>query len=181
MVPLAFARGLSPPPGKSDDPGVSRFTPPVLHGYLTTPLHGAHGTLSCRGRWRAVEPEKPECRRGQVERLDTDHGLVGMGEARPKCGKGSRGDDLTSQHGAGSGPTQPKETMMRFYDRQHRFYAGIDLHARTLHLCVLDAAGAVVCDVNLPTRPDAFLAAIAPSAPTSSSASSACSPGTVWP
>jgi hypothetical protein len=31
-----------------------------------------------------------------------------------------------------------------------------------MHLCVLDSAGAVVCDVNLPTRPDAFLAAIAP-------------------
>ena len=51
---------------------------------------------------------------------------------------------------------------MRFYDRQHRFYAGGDLHARTLHLCVLDSAGTVALDVNLPCRPDAFLAAIAP-------------------
>ncbi len=51
---------------------------------------------------------------------------------------------------------------MRFYDRQHRFYAGIDLHARTMHLCVLDATGTIVADVNLPCRPDAFLAAIAP-------------------
>jgi transposase len=31
-----------------------------------------------------------------------------------------------------------------------------------MHLCVLDSAGNVVCDVNLPCRPDAFLAAIAP-------------------
>jgi hypothetical protein len=51
---------------------------------------------------------------------------------------------------------------MRFYDRQHRFYAGVDLHARTMHLGVLDSAGSVVLDVNLPCRPDAFLAAIAP-------------------
>jgi transposase len=51
---------------------------------------------------------------------------------------------------------------MRFYDRQHGFYAGVDLHARTLHLCVLDSSGNVVCDVNLPCRPDAFLTAIAP-------------------
>ena len=51
---------------------------------------------------------------------------------------------------------------MRFYDRQHGFYAGVDLHARTLHLCVLDSTGSVVQDVNLPCRPDAFLAAIAP-------------------
>jgi transposase len=55
--------------------------------------------------------------------------------------------------------------MMRFYDRQHRFYAGIDLHARTMHLCVLDAQGCVVFDRNLPCRPDAFLAAIAPFRP----------------
>ncbi len=27
---------------------------------------------------------------------------------------------------------------MRFYDRQHRFYAGMDLYSRTMHLCVLD-------------------------------------------
>jgi transposase len=51
---------------------------------------------------------------------------------------------------------------MRFYDRQHRFYAGIDLHARTMHLCVLDATGTAVYDKNLPCHPDAFLAAIAP-------------------
>ena len=53
---------------------------------------------------------------------------------------------------------------LRFYDRQHRFYASIDLHSRTMHLCVLDATGAVVAD--LPCRPDAFLAAIPPSAQT---------------
>ena len=51
---------------------------------------------------------------------------------------------------------------MRFYAQQHRFYAGIDLHARTLHLCVLDQAGAVVFDRNLPSRPEAPLRARAP-------------------
>jgi transposase len=51
--------------------------------------------------------------------------------------------------------------MMRFYDRQHRFYAGIDLHGRFMHVCILDATGAVVFDKNIPCRPDAFLAAIA--------------------
>jgi hypothetical protein len=33
---------------------------------------------------------------------------------------------------------------MRFYTTQHRFYCGVDLHARTMHLCVLDQAGTVV-------------------------------------
>jgi hypothetical protein len=51
---------------------------------------------------------------------------------------------------------------MRFYDRQHRFYAGVDLHARTPHVCVLGCSGTVLPDRNLPCRPDAFLAAIAP-------------------
>src|ERR1700730_14214270 len=50
---------------------------------------------------------------------------------------------------------------MRFYDRQHRFYAGIDLHGRFMHLCILDATGAVVFDKNIPCSPDAFLDAIA--------------------
>jgi transposase len=51
---------------------------------------------------------------------------------------------------------------MRFYTTQHRFYAGIDLHARTLHLCVLAHDGDVVYDRNLPCDFDALLAALAP-------------------
>ncbi len=51
---------------------------------------------------------------------------------------------------------------MRFYDQQHRFYAGIDLHARTMHVCVLDAAGTVVLDRNLPCHFETLLQAIAP-------------------
>src|SRR5262245_34633541 len=54
------------------------------------------------------------------------------------------------------------EAMMRFYTRQHRFYCGIDLHARSMHLCVLDDAGAVVFERNLPCRPESFLRAVAP-------------------
>jgi transposase len=53
-------------------------------------------------------------------------------------------------------------TMMRFYDGQHGFYAGIDLHARKLHLCVLDATGKVVKDVNIAATAETFFAAIAP-------------------
>src|SRR5215471_12141017 len=110
-----------------------------------------------RGHCRAVKPA------GQVQPLDTVHGLAGMGESLSQMWyKGSRGSHLTSQHGEGSGPTQPRETMMiRYYDGRHGFYAGVDLHARTLHLCVLDAKGQVVQDVNVPANPDAFLRAIA--------------------
>ena len=48
---------------------------------------------------------------------------------------------------------------MRFYTMQHRFYCGIDLHARSMHVCILDNVGAVVFDRNLPCRPDSLLPA----------------------
>ena len=51
---------------------------------------------------------------------------------------------------------------MRFYNQQHRFYAGIDLPARTRHVCVLDTTGTVVFDRNLPCHFETLLQAIAP-------------------
>src|SRR6516164_1596708 len=54
------------------------------------------------------------------------------------------------------------ETMMRFYDRQHRFYCGVDLHARTLALCVLDAQGQVVARLTVAASPQAVRDALAP-------------------
>ena len=30
---------------------------------------------------------------------------------------------------------------MRFYTKQHRYYCGIDLHARSMYLCILDTHG----------------------------------------
>jgi hypothetical protein len=51
---------------------------------------------------------------------------------------------------------------MRFYTGKNRFYCGVDLHARTMHVCALDHDGQVVCDKNLACRPEAFLRAVAP-------------------
>jgi transposase len=52
--------------------------------------------------------------------------------------------------------------MMRFYTQQHRFYCGIDLHARSMHVCILDQQRKVVYDKNLPCRFETLLPAIAP-------------------
>jgi transposase len=52
--------------------------------------------------------------------------------------------------------------MMRFYTQQHRFYCGIDLHTRTMHVCILDHTGNVVLDKNLPCRPETLLRALTP-------------------
>ena len=51
---------------------------------------------------------------------------------------------------------------MRFYQGQHRFYCGVDLHARTMYLCVYDHAGAIVFHRNLAAEARAFLDAVAP-------------------
>src|SRR5262249_6894017 len=70
--------------------------------------------------------------------------------------------DAPSNHAAGSGPTQPTETMMRFSNQQHQFYGGIDLHARTLAVCVLDQAGHIVCQQSIAAAPQALRETLAP-------------------
>src|SRR5436189_5608117 len=51
---------------------------------------------------------------------------------------------------------------MKFYTQQHPHYCGIDLHARTMYLCILNQAGAIVLHRNMKADPDSFLKAIAP-------------------
>jgi transposase len=51
---------------------------------------------------------------------------------------------------------------MRFYTQQHPFYCGIDLHARTMYLCILHRDGEILVHRHMNTRPDTFLTAIAP-------------------
>ena len=51
---------------------------------------------------------------------------------------------------------------MRFYDRQHPYYCGVDLHARSMYVHILDQAGQTAFEQNLPAEPGAFLDAVAP-------------------
>src|SRR6266852_1527651 len=51
---------------------------------------------------------------------------------------------------------------MRFYNRQHRHYCGIDLHVKTMYVCILDGAGQVLVHRNAPSTPAAFLEIVAP-------------------
>ena len=50
---------------------------------------------------------------------------------------------------------------MRFYTTPHRYYCGIDLHARRMYICVLDAEGQIRVHRNGPTTPEHFLTTIA--------------------
>jgi transposase len=51
---------------------------------------------------------------------------------------------------------------MRFYTENHQHYCGIDLHARTMYVCILDPEGEVLLHRNLPSDPERFLRAVAP-------------------
>ena len=51
---------------------------------------------------------------------------------------------------------------MRFYTKEHLFYCGVDLHTRSMYVCILDQHGEILLHRNLPTDPDAFLDAIKP-------------------
>jgi len=51
---------------------------------------------------------------------------------------------------------------MRVYNQAHAFYAGVDLHAKTMFTHVLDRRGKTVFQRDLPACPEAFLEAVQP-------------------
>lgn len=51
---------------------------------------------------------------------------------------------------------------MRFYKQRHHFTCGVDLHARTMYLWILDDQGKDVFESNMPATAEAFLEAVAP-------------------
>ena len=51
---------------------------------------------------------------------------------------------------------------MNFYVTQHKHYCGVDLHARTMYVCVVSQQGVVLLHRNLPCEPSRFLAVIQP-------------------
>ncbi len=51
---------------------------------------------------------------------------------------------------------------MRFYNSQHQFYAGIDLHARQMFVCIINSNGQVLFHKNMDADPNRLLPAIKP-------------------
>ena len=51
---------------------------------------------------------------------------------------------------------------MKFYTKQHNYYCGIDLHARSMYVCILDRDGQVVYHKDIKANPDALERAISP-------------------
>jgi transposase len=51
---------------------------------------------------------------------------------------------------------------MRFYTNQHQFYCGIDLHARSMYVCVVSQDGDILVHRNMKAAPEPLLKTIAP-------------------
>jgi len=51
---------------------------------------------------------------------------------------------------------------MQFYTKTHQHYCGIDLHARTMYVCIMNQAGDILLHRNIRTDQDRFLNLIAP-------------------
>ena len=51
---------------------------------------------------------------------------------------------------------------MQFYTDQHRYYCGVDLHARSMYVCVLDHDGEKAVHRKIPTEPAPFLRLLVP-------------------
>ena len=46
---------------------------------------------------------------------------------------------------------------MQFYTKQHNAYCGIDLHARSMYVCILNQAGDILVHRNMKASPEIFL------------------------
>ncbi len=46
---------------------------------------------------------------------------------------------------------------MKFYTRQHKYYCGVDLHARSMYVCIIEQDGEVVKHKNIKAEPDIVL------------------------
>ena len=51
---------------------------------------------------------------------------------------------------------------MKFYNNQHKYYCGIDLHARKMYVCILSNKGKVVVHQNIKTDSEQFFELIFP-------------------
>src|SRR4029453_1149805 len=72
------------------------------------------------------------------------------------------GKHVASQPRSGIRTARHRRGREMNYSSQHRFYCGVDLHARTMFTHTLDHKGKTVFEQDLPADPAAFLKAIKP-------------------
>jgi len=76
-----------------------------------------------------------------VQHIDTYYGLP--------SDKGLKWNRYNS-----SKPSPKGGQSMRFYTLQHKYYCGIDLHARKMYVCILDQKGKIRVHKNIRTNPE---------------------------
>jgi hypothetical protein len=54
---------------------------------------------------------------------------------------------------------------MQFYTNQHQYYCGIDLHIKSMYVCILNQAGEILVHKNISTSLQALLQIIEPFLP----------------
>ena len=70
---------------------------------------------------------------------------------------------------------------MRFDTGSHRHWCGIDLHAKTMYVCILDAQGQTLVHKNLPATPEAFLETVEAASPARQAHQPTRRTGRAWP
>ncbi len=51
---------------------------------------------------------------------------------------------------------------MQFYNQQHKYYCGIDLHARKMYICIINHKGKVKVHMNIKTDSELFFELVLP-------------------
>ena len=46
---------------------------------------------------------------------------------------------------------------MQFYTENRKYFCGIDLHTKTMFVCILNELGEIVVHKNIPAKPEPFL------------------------
>jgi transposase len=49
---------------------------------------------------------------------------------------------------------------MRFYSKLHKYYCGVDIHAKSIYVCIIDQEARIIKQKNIKSNPAAFLKAI---------------------
>ena len=58
--------------------------------------------------------------------------------------------------------TKEGGALRRFYTNPHQFYCGIDLHARSMYVCIVSHDGEILVHRTMKAAPEPFLKAVAP-------------------
>jgi hypothetical protein len=58
-----------------------------------------------------------------------------------------------------------QEDKMRFYTQQHQYYCGIDLHAKTMYICVINQSGDILLHKNIDCNADMLFDLLQPFLP----------------